>query len=620
MPKPPSPPSSQPTSSAAGGAGASSSSWKLHPSVPVDVRLLGAGAVGAGALLYSLSGGGGGDADNQQDKKKINEETAQEERVFVIEDESTSGTEAEQKQESKEEIEGSLSKEENISSPPSEDQTANAAIQAEEKTKEEEEEPAIVVDSNEVLKMIEDVLSKPAEQMLSEDEAALQSARTIRKEEKAERQAERKEEDIQAAQVAITTAISDSAAESVSSGIAKAPKGVDAMTPSSSSSSSHKHVDHHHHSGITKKVSPSSPSPVSDSLASAAATLAGVDPEILNILGLHADMTAAALLAAATKSGSGPGDNWEEYAYRHKQATSDAEVLGVLLDSAAQHVKKQLSAAQAAALAGHEEAEQAKKAAAAQTERFRSALTEALKRAEEGHIVQMNQQAEKLANAHAEMTVRERVERQKIIDELRKKLGALERALEKRADAARGSTAAHRVAQGAFALQETLEKGGKVDNAVEYLTEACGGDPLVRAAVRALPRGKSILSPVQLADEFTAVEKAAKELSLLPAGHGGMLSAAVAKLVSKLKLKEKNPQILNESYPSGIDGKLGEIESEVVHGRYTQAARKLEEAVQGTAAAVAVKDWVEAARARAAAEQAVAVVEAHAATAALSLA
>ncbi|KAL4515712.1 hypothetical protein Ndes2437B_g07135 [Nannochloris sp. 'desiccata'] len=630
MPKPPSlsagaPPSSGAVSSSA----SSSSSWQLNPSIPVDVRLLGAGALGAGALLYSLSGSG--DGDDPDKKKSIGEAGHAEENVFVIQDESTSQVEATKQPEDSD----SHYQQSKLETPSSAGEPDGTAPQTEEEEGGEsladgKEEPAIVKDSHEVLKMIEDVLSKPAEQMLSEDAAAVKNhdANDIAK------TSRHNEEDVQAAQVAITSAMSENAAESISSDIVKASKGVDAMNPSSSSSSSHKKINSRspeHHGRPTKEPSwtspshsPSSPTPVSDSLASASATLAGVSPDVMNILGLHADLTAAGLLSDAVKNGVGPGDNWEEYAYRHKQAESDAEILASLLDSAAQHVKKQITAAQAAARAGRTEAEEIKKEAAAQAELFRDALRDALKKAEEGHRVQMNQQAEKLANAHAEMTVRERVERQKIVDDLRKKLGALERALEKRGDAARGSTRAHRMAQGAFALQEVLDKGGKVDGAVEYLTTACGSDPLISAAARALPRGKRILTPTQLTDEFDAVERVAKELSLLPAGHGGMLSAAVAKMVSKLKLKEKPnsySQVLNGNGTNvGIDAKLGEIEAEVVNGRYTQAAKNLEEAVQGTAAALAVKDWVEAVRARAAAEQAVAVVEAHAATAALSLA
>jgi hypothetical protein len=612
MPKPPSssPPSSSPSGTGeAGTPSSSSSSWQFHPSVPIDVRLLGAGALGTGALLYSLSGGD--DTDDKKKKKKSSGEG--EENVFVIEDESASQS-------------SSSSSVEDIS--PS---VAAAAVGSEES--ENKNEPAIVVDSHEVLKMIEDVLSKPAEQMLSEDAAALGSVddyttRAAIKDDDKKEKKEKNEVQVQAAQVAITTAISETAGESISSDILKASKGVDAMNPTSSSSSSSTHKNHHHrhhHNSSSDMNTPppktkikTTPTTISDSLASASAKLSNMNSDVVDILGLHADLTAAGLLADAVKSGAGPGDNWEEYAYRHKQAESDAEILGSLLDSAAAHVKKQLAAAQAAAIAGHEEAEHVKMEASQQAERFHAALTDALHRAEEGHRVQMNQQAEKLANAHAEMTVRERVQRQKIVDELRKKLGALERALEIRGDAARGSTTAHRMAQGAFALQETLDKGGKVDQAVEFLSSACGNDPLLSAAMRVLPRGKRLLTPVQLADEFTAVEKAAKELSLLPAGHGGLLSAAVARLVSKLKLKETNSY--SSTVATGIDAKLGEIEAEIVNGRYTQAATKLEEAVQGTAAAMAVKDWVDAARARAAAEQAVAVVEAHAATAALSLA
>jgi len=613
MPKPPSPPAGAPPSSgAASSSSSSSSSWQLHPSVPVDVRLLGAGALGAGALLYSLSGGGDGD-----DKKKSAGEAEQtEENVFVIEEESTTPVE-----ETNNQPEDSQQSNFDISSSPAAEPEpeAPAAAQKEEEEekskadKDEEEEPPIVVDSHKVLRLIEDIYSKPAEQMLSEDAAAVDETKN---DDNAAKTARDNEQDIQAAQVAITSAISENAAESISSDIVKASKGLDAMNPSSSPPSSpHTPLSSH---------PPSSPTPVSDSLASASATLAGVNPDVLNILGLQADLTAAGLLSDAVKNGVGPGDNWEEYAYRHKQAESDAEILASLLDSAARHVRHHMAAAQTAVIAGQEEAEEVKKEAAAQAERFRDALRDALKTAEEGHRLQMNLQAEKLANAHAEITVRERAERQKIVDELRKKLNALERALEKRGDAVRGSTTAHRMAQSAFALQEVLDRGGKADKAVEYLISSCGSDPLISAAARVLPRGKVILTPGQLADEFDAVERVAKELSLLPAGHGGMLSAAVAKMVSKLKLKERPnaySQVLNGGTTNGgIDAKLGEIEAQVINGRYSQAAKNLEEAVQGTAAAVAVRDWVEAARARAAAEQAVAVVEAHAATAALSLA
>jgi hypothetical protein len=623
MPKPPSPPAGVPPSSgAASSSGAPLSSWNLHPSIPVDVRLLGAGALGAGALLYSLSGSGHGDDDVK--KKSTGEAGQTEENVFMIEDKSIPPVETNNQPEDSHSQQLKL---ENSSSSSSSSPAAEPKVNApqkeedeeEEKIKsksaeEDEEEPAIVVDSHEVLRMIEDVFSKPAEQMLSEDAAAVNNKKSH-----AAKTARDNEQEVQVAQVAITTAISENAAESISSDIWKASKGVDAMNPSSSSSSSSSSSPSH-----APSHAPSSPTPVSDSLASASATLAGVSPDILKILGLHADLTAAGLLADAVKNGVGPGDNWEEYAYRHKQAESDAEILASLLDSAAQHVKKQITAAETAAIAGYEEAEEVKKEAAAQAERFHDALRDALKKAEEGHRVQMNQQAEKLANAHAELTVRERAERQKTVDELRKKLGALERALEKRGDAARGSNTAHRMAQGAFALQQVLDKGGKADEAVEYLVSVCGSDPLISAAARALPRGKIILTPVQLTDEFDAVERVAKELSLLPAGHGGLLSAAVAKMVSKLKVKEKPNSYSQVLYGGGtnggIDAKLGEIEAEVINGRYTQAAKNLEDAVQGTAAAVAVRDWVEAARARAAAEQAVAVVEAHAATAALSLA
>ena len=100
------------------------------------------------------------------------------------------------------------------------------------------------------------------------------------------------------------------------------------------------------------------------------------------------------------------------------------------------------------------------------------------------------------------------------------------------------------------------------------------------------------------------------------------MSAAAAKFISQLKIKEKEPyasQIGSSGSDSGVDAALAGVESELVNGRLLQAAAKLEAAVKGTAAEMAVKDWIAAAKARAVAEQAVAVVEAHAATATVSL-
>lgn len=581
----------------------SSSSWNIHPSVPIDARIFGVGVLGGAALLYSMTG----DDDAKKQSPPPPGKTSEiESTTSFIEEVAPSSLPTDAPSENNEEAEVVVVISEDVASPAVQEVEKKESPAAGEESS-AEEEPEIVMDSHEILGLIEDVLSKPAEQLLREDTAAL--AEKIKEKEK------EAESEVQAAQVAITIGISDTAGQSVASDVAKASEGVRAMTPAILPQATSE----------PSTASPAAPAEpveiphVSDDLSSAAAAILGVNPRVLRLLGITADVTAAGLLQDASARGAGAGDNWEEYSYRHKQAESDAKVLAALLAESAKHVEKELAAAQAAAAAGHAEAEKARRGAAAQAERFRSVVADALRQAEKGHANQMRLQAEKLANAHMEITVRERAERQAKLDELRLKLGALERALELRSDEARGSSVAHRMAQGAFALHDALERGVPVDTAAEYLTAACGDDPLINAALRGLPRGKRVLTSTQLSSEFAAVERAAKELSMLSAGKGGVVSAAAAKLLAKLKIKEESP--LASTMPGGgIDAALARVKAELVDGKLEGAAGKLEKAVQGTAAEAAVADWVAAARARAAVEQAAAVVEAHAATATASLA
>ena len=528
------------------------------------MRLLAAGLAGAGTLAYSLLPGGGGGDDTQAPSPPP------------------------PPSEGKEEEESAPSHPQPESQGGDEDDTIVVIASEEEEQPEintqiapsppdvvgerQEEERGIVVDSHQVLGLIEDVLSKTGEQMLQENTNALQK---------------QQQERTEAAQVAITTAISDNVGESVTSDIVKASHGITAMTPTTTSAQS---------------IHPRPPPPPSQPPPPLPERVVIEKETLENVLGIKDDslMTASGLIAASHST------SWDDYDARHRQAVADAAALSKLLNIAAEHVKRELKGA-----------EEARSQALAQAERFRNGIKEALRQAEEGHALAMRQQAETLVNAHAEATVRERAERQARLDDLRLKLGALERALEQRSDALRGGTVAHRLAQGAFMLQDALARGRSVDSAAEFVASVASKDELIQAAVTSLPRGTPIQTPTQLADAWGGVEAAARELSALPAGQGGMLSALVAKLAAKLKIKEHVDGVNGGG--DGIDGKLANVERALVSGKLVAAADALEKAVKGTAAEQAVVDWVRAARARAAAEQAVAVVEAHAATAAVSL-
>lgn len=101
-----------------------------------------------------------------------------------------------------------------------------------------------------------------------------------------------------------------------------------------------------------------------------------------------------------------------------------------------------------------------------------------------------------------------------------------------------------------------------------------------------------------------------------------MLSHAVAKLAYKLKRDEKRAVVaLGAPTPrDGISAALAAAELALINGRLAEAADTLEAAVAGTSAAGVVAQWAAQARARAAANQALRLLQAHATSLAASLA
>jgi hypothetical protein len=283
-------------------------------------------------------------------------------------------------------------------------------------------------------------------------------------------------------------------------------------------------------------------------------------------------------------------------------------------------VRSQLAAAADAAAEGRAAAAAARRAAADQAARIQAHVEEGARRADEAARAAARLQAQRMEVRHAESTARERAERQAALDALRLRVGALGAALGRRGEAARAGHEAQQLAQGAFGLGDALARGAPVDAPAAYLRAACAGDALVEAAVAALPGGGGpVPTREQLGAEFARAARAARELSALPAGRGGLLSVAAAKLGAKLKVGEAEP--LASALPGGgVDRALAAAQARLAAGDLLAAARGLEGAAAGTAAAPAVAGWVRAARRRAAAEQAAALLEAHAAALTASLA
>ncbi len=70
----------------------------------------------------------------------------------------------------------------------------------------------------------------------------------------------------------------------------------------------------------------------------------------------------------------------------------------------------------------------------------------------------------------------------------------------------------------------------------------------------------------------------------------------------------------------GIDHSLAVVQCELVDGKLLKAAEDLEAAVQGTAAAAEVANWVQQVRLRVLAEQTAQLLQAHASAVTVSLA
>ncbi|GAQ89013.1 hypothetical protein KFL_004790060 [Klebsormidium nitens] len=265
---------------------------------------------------------------------------------------------------------------------------------------------------------------------------------------------------------------------------------------------------------------------------------------------------------------------------------------------------------------------------------YRAALHDQWRRGEEKRIAALQaalretealiEKVRTTAAAKAALTVAdERKERAEQLDELRMQVNALQDAFSSRSREAQKSHTAHKLALGAFALEDALESGQPLKEEVRLLAAAVDeGDPLVMAALTSVPAvvaETGAPTRAELQERFEALQGRAKQLVLLPPGGGGMLAHALAWAASTLKVKEPAPQNGSQPNAATSDAALARAEALLAHGELTEVAKVLESAFKGTGAETLVKKWAEEARSRAVAEQAVKVVQAQATALAASL-
>ncbi|KAH9307469.1 hypothetical protein KI387_035380, partial [Taxus chinensis] len=113
---------------------------------------------------------------------------------------------------------------------------------------------------------------------------------------------------------------------------------------------------------------------------------------------------------------------------------------------------------------------------------------------------------------------------------------------------------------------------------------------------------------------FESLKGAFRELALIPASGGGVLTHALARFTSAVKLKEDG------LHSEGIESTISHVELCLAEGKLIEAANALEKGTQGSKAESLAAEWARHARNRVVTEQAMSLLHAYATAIASSLA
>eukprot|EP00890_Picochlorum_soloecismus_P002949 jgi/Picsp_1/3655/NSC_06492-R1_protein len=451
----------------------------------------------------------------------------------------------------------------------------------------------VAIDSHQVLGTLESVLTKSGEEMLREDEASIQNSTNIvsvevgdhdekvhdpnmmmTNTEENEKKTRQKEYDYEAATMAISTAMADTAADSVMSGMSH-------DVPNA------KHGD----GGLPIEVS--------------------VDRQNGDI---DYTLTASDLLAEAVKRRKELQEDWEEYSARHRQAEADVITLQYLLKERVDPLKKRIDELES-------EKEELIAATKQQKEMFKKRMHTTLSNIEAMQKELLHAQANALAIGHEREITRERVKQQEAVDSVRLQLDAFATALKRHSDRALKAQDAHTISKAVFTIQNAFESNGIITKnemqSLDSLKSIHSDDGLVQVAMQALSsfveNGRRVKSREQLIAEFEHnVKKTIKELSYIPKGSGGMVSSLVAKIASKLKADEQPRTHQDGSTATTVDATIANAVQNLVDGEIIEATETLLRGLHGTAAEYAVRDWLTDARNTVEAHQALKLLQAHA--------
>ncbi|CAK9237290.1 unnamed protein product [Sphagnum troendelagicum] len=238
-------------------------------------------------------------------------------------------------------------------------------------------------------------------------------------------------------------------------------------------------------------------------------------------------------------------------------------------------------------------------------------LCSELKKKEE-HAISELEKMELLTQARTTAAVTlEKAKHLEDTKDLQIQVEALHKAFYARSEEAKVSHTTNKLALGALALEDAIIQGAPVGKEVELLMQAAGGfgiDEVVDMAVMSLPEDafkEGTWTHNQLQEKFVHLQRPMRELGLIPAGQGGVLTHLLARAVAAIKVRE-----VTGGY--GIEAVITKVEKCLENGKLLEAAATLEKGLEGTKGEEIVAEWVRQARNRVVAEQALTMVQAHA--------
>ncbi|CAN6250321.1 unnamed protein product [Urochloa humidicola] len=308
------------------------------------------------------------------------------------------------------------------------------------------------------------------------------------------------------------------------------------------------------------------------------------------------------------------------HAAEKKQADADAYIYSEEKRKLKEKYEKELKDTRARELMYAEEAaildkelkkEKLKNAAAVRElqEKAEQKLQDELQRKEE-ETRQQIEKAQELAKAELAATVaKEKATQIEQIAEANLNIDALCMAFYARSEEARQNHSVHKFALGTLALEHALSSGSPIRSEVALLRKSVEGidkDSLLELALSSLP--EDVLdygsdTRMELKQKFNSLKETIRHFSLIPEGGGGILTHALARVASSIKIKEDNSG-------DGIESLINRVESLIIDGDLSTAADALEGGLGGSEAAEIATEWVKQARKRAIAEQTLALLHA----------